>query len=140
MALEPVTASHAPKRGKKYFTVAEANRSLPYVGRVVGDIADTYKQAMALRERIDHPQPEDAQDKLRDGYDRTMDRLNDLVDELRQVGVELKDFEKGLVDFPAVHEGREVLLCWHQGEAKVTAWHEADAGYSGRQDVALLES
>jgi hypothetical protein len=68
-----------------------------------------------------------------------MDHLSELVDELRVVGVELKDFEKGLVDFPAVHEGREVFLCWHWGEDKVQTWHEIDAGYAGRQDVALLK-
>ena len=66
-----------------------------------------------------------------------MDHLSDLFDELHQVGVELKDFEKGLLDFPAVHEGREICLCWHRGEQCVGAWHELDAGPEERH--SLLE-
>jgi hypothetical protein len=72
-------------------------------------------------------------------YEQAMDRLSQLVDELHRVGVELKDFEKGLVDFPAWHEGREILLCWKQGEAEVAYWHETDAGYAGRQSVKTLQ-
>ena len=64
--------------------------------------------------------------------------LNLLIDELQQIGVELKDFEKGLVDFPAVHLNREISLCWHSGETNVHTWHEVDAGYAGRQDVTML--
>ncbi len=61
-----------------------------------------------------------------------------MIEELQAVGVELKDFDQLLLDFPAIHEGREICLCWHQGESSVNAWHEVGAGYAGRQDVALL--
>jgi hypothetical protein len=57
---------------------------------------------------------------------------------LHLVGVELKDFERGLVDFPALHQDREVLLCWHRGEDEIAFWHELDAGFGGRQSVELL--
>ncbi len=142
MALEPAFTLEPklPREGRKYFTVAEANRALPYVKRIVTDIATVYRQAMSLRQRIEEPQRGDAAEDLRTQYDAAMDRLNGFIDELRLVGVELKDFEKGLLDFPAVHEGREVLLCWHAGETSVHAWHEVDAGFAGRQDVSLLES
>jgi hypothetical protein len=134
-----VTASRVPRRGKKYFTLVEANRSLPYVARIVEDLTASYREAIAIRDRLEHPHPDDAPEKFRSEYDRWMDRLNDLVDELRQVGVELKDLEKGLLDFPAVHHEREIYFCWHKGESTVRAWHEVDAGYAGRQDIALLE-
>jgi hypothetical protein len=141
MPSEPasITASNSRKHGKKYFTVAEANRALGYVARIMRDVGDSYRQAVATREQIEHPRPGDEAEALRGGYEHAMDHLNELVDELRQVGVELKDFEQGLVDFPALHQGREICLCWRVGEAKVAHWHELDAGFAGRQDAALLE-
>ncbi len=129
-----------PQRGKKYFTLAQANRSLCLVGRVVEDIHHRYQQAMEIRKRAERPVPGDDQEQLRDGYEKCMDRLNELMDELHQVGVEFKDFDLGLVDYPAVHEGREVYLSWKRGEKCITAWHEADTGYGGRQDVAVLDA
>ena len=136
-----VTASSAPKKGKKYFSVSEANRALPYVSRIVSEVIDCYQIVVNLRHKIGTVDSDtDDQERLQDEYERSMDRLNELLDELQQVGVELKDFEKGLLDFPAVHDGREIYLCWHFGEAQVEAWHELEAGYQGRQDVSLLDS
>ncbi len=133
-----VAVGHGPKPGKKYFTVDEANRALPYVARVVDDIATCYRDAVDVRQRIEQPGIEDEVDRLKAEYESAMDRLNDLVDELQHANVELKDFERGLVDFPARHDGREIYLCWHRGEESVQAWHEIDAGYAGRQDVTTL--
>jgi hypothetical protein len=50
----------------------------------------------------------------------------------------VKDIEIGLVDWPAMHEGREVLLCGKYGEREVASWHERDAGFAGRRPVAEL--
>jgi len=133
-----VTVERGPKPGKKYFTIDEANQALPYVSRVINDITDCYRQAVSIRQQIERPSVDDRVDLLKDQYEANMGRLNDLVDELQQANVELKDFDRGLVDFPAVHEGREIYLCWHRGEQCVHAWHEIDAGYAGRQDVATL--
>ena len=133
------TIAHSPKPGKKYFNVVEANQALPYVSRVIDDITGCYQGAVDIRRRIEQPGVDDDVEPLKDEYEAAMDRLNDLVDELQQANVELKDFERGLVDFPAVYEGREIYLCWHRGEKTVHAWHEIEAGYAGRQDVALLD-
>ena len=123
---------------KKYFTVAQANSALPYVSRVVEDITQVYARIIELRRGADKPGgPETDAEKE---YEATMDRLSELVDELHAVGVELKDFELGLVDFPATHDGRDVLLCWKRGEADIGHWHEIDAGLAGRQSVRLLET
>lgn len=131
-------AGPAPQPGKKYFTVDEANRALPYVSRVVADVVAVHGQVLELRQHIESSDA-DAEDVANQrAYDERMERLSDLVEELQGAGVELKDFEKGLIDFPAVFEGREVLLCWHQGEDQVTHWHEVDAGFAGRQPVELL--
>ena len=132
------TIAHDPKPGKKYFNIDEANQALPYVSRVIEDITSYYRQAVEIRRRIEQPGIDDDVELLKDEYEGAMDRLNDLVDELQQANVELKDFERGLVDFPALYEGREIYFCWHLGEKTVHAWHEIDSGYAGRQDVGLL--
>lgn len=123
---------------KKYFTLDLANKALPYVSRVVEDITAVYAHIIELRRSADRAGGPD-NDAERE-YEKTMDRLGVLVDELHAVGVELKDFELGLVDFPSTHQGRDVLLCWKRGEERIAHWHEIDAGLSGRQPVTILES
>ena len=54
---------------------------------------------------------------------------------LRTLGIELKDLEHGLVDFPSWREGRVVYLCWRLDEEHIGYWHELDAGFQGRQPL-----
>jgi hypothetical protein len=54
---------------------------------------------------------------------------------LEEAGIVIRDIDRGLVDFPALREGREVYLCWALGEDAVDYWHELDAGYRGRQPL-----
>lgn len=129
---------HPPLPDKKYFTVDEANRSLPYVSRIISDVQEVYQRIVGLRRQLEHTEPGDGTSPLERDYGSAMDRLSGLIDELHTLGVELKDFEKGLIDFPSVHEDREVCLCWRSGEKSIRYWHELDAGYAGRQDVAML--
>ena len=49
----------------------------------------------------------------------------------------VKDLDTGLVDFPALHEGEEVLLCWQLGEDEVAHWHGVDEGFAGRKPLPL---
>jgi hypothetical protein len=134
-----LTLSRAPKAGKKYFTVSEANHALAYVRPVTKDLMDCYAHVVDIRRRIEKPGIQDSREHLEAEYETTMDRLSELVDELHQVGVELKDFERGLIDFPSVHDDREIYLCWQFKDETVCAWHETDAGFAGRQDVATLD-
>ena len=55
--------------------------------------------------------------------------------ELEAMEIVLRDLERGLVDFPALREGREVYLCWVEGEDEIGFWHELDAGFVGRQPI-----
>ncbi len=141
MPTENITAvaARGPKPGKKYFTLDEANRALAYVRPVIEDLCSCYEQVVELRRRIEQCTQDEPLEVLESDYERAMDNLSQFVDELHHVGVEIKDFEKGLVDFPALTNGREVSLCWHMGEARIQAWHEVDAGFAGRQDVSTLE-
>ena len=133
------TATNRPGSDRKHFTVEQANRALPYVSRIVEDVRRTYRRAIDLQEQIEHPMPGAEEAAMQREYAAAIDELNRYVDELTQVGCELKDYDMGLIDFPAMHEGREVLLCWKRGENSVAAWHELEDGLAGRQSVELLD-
>ena len=68
-------------------------------------------------------------------WKKTSLRLREYVEELRALGVEPKSGTEGLVDFPALLNGRKVYLCWKLGESRVLFWHDLEAGYVGRQPV-----
>jgi hypothetical protein len=61
--------------------------------------------------------------------------LQEVVEELTLIGVQLKDADTGLLDFPAVREGEDVLLCWQVGEPEIEWWHRPDDGYAGRERI-----
>ncbi len=123
---------------KKYFTPEESNRALVYVARVVDDITGIYHWIIDLRHELEDAEPGREADRLELEYERAMDRLSEFVDELHIVGVELKDFEKGQVDFPSLLSHREVVLSWCRGESQVSYWHEVDEDFSCRQPIGLL--
>jgi hypothetical protein len=59
-----------------------------------------------------------------------------LTNELHEAGVELKDYSRGLIDFPSIRNDRVVLLCWQIGDGdEIGWWHETDAGFAGRQEL-----
>ena len=126
-----------------YFTVDQANRTLPFVLRIVGDIVEEYRQwrenvyryeLIAAGRQAHDPETEE-QEQLRLLVDRSAHKINGYIEELALVGCVFKGFEEGLVDFHSKLQGRDVFLCWKLGEAEVTHWHEMDAGYGGRRPL-----
>lgn len=61
--------------------------------------------------------------------------LQDDVAALGERDIVLRDLDRGLIDFPAIRDGREVYLCWIDGEQDIGYWHDLDAGYAGRQEL-----
>ena len=57
------------------------------------------------------------------------------AERLERLGVLVKDLDRGLVDFPALRDGEEVLLCWQVGEDEVAFWHGVDEGFAGRKPL-----
>lgn len=68
-----------------------------------------------------------------------VETLREQVDEIQSTGCIIKDLEVGLVDWLAIHHGREVLLCWKYGEREVAFWHDLESGFAGRRPVSELE-
>lgn len=125
------------------FSVDRANRTLPLVRRIVDDIVVEHPrwrdlvaryELLAAGARPEHGESEEMH-RLRRDIEAAAMRINGYVAELELIGCQLKDFERGLVDFHAMYQGQLVSLCWQRGEEAVTHWHALDAGFAGRQDV-----
>ena len=122
---------------RRSYTVETANRTLPYVRSVVAEMIELYREIQAGSDRharIDRKDTEWRRE-LRRGIQAKADRLHECQEELRAIGVELKDYELGLIDFPAELDDRPILLCWKRGEESVGHWHEIDAGFVDRQAI-----
>ena len=129
----------------KLYTVEEANRTLPLVKRIVEDIVRSHaKWKEAVREfevmsagvRADQPNPQATASQSE--AQRLAADIAACVRELEQLGVEFKEYDLGLVDFPSLLGDRTVYLCWRLGEPDVRYWHELDGGYAGRQPIEPL--
>lgn len=124
------------------FTVDEADRALVLVKRIVADVVRDYARLLELQEIIDasgvagSPQAHAAREEI----SRTAESLQTCIAEADAVGVVLKDWAVGIVDFPTCADGREVQLCWRLGEPRVAHWHETDAGFAERQPIETLPS
>lgn len=128
------------------FTIEEANRTLPLVRRIVGDVVRDYwrwqekvreYEEVAANRTINEPNDEAV--RLERETQQLARDIDGYIAEIRQLGVEMKGIDSGLVDFPAEVNGRTVLLCWQLGEESVQYWHEEDAGFAGRQPVASIQ-
>jgi hypothetical protein len=121
----------------KMFTLQEANALLPNVKIIVAKIQRAHRQLSSYREEAKKAAEaaEHGGGGLTDGvaYAAALTDLTLQLAELEALGVQLKDFERGLVDFPSLREGRVVLLCWQLGEGdELEWWHDVDAGFAGR--------
>jgi hypothetical protein len=67
--------------------------------------------------------------------EKAVKEAQDTLAEIDEIGVQVKDLEKGLLDFPCLMEGQTVLLCWKLGEKEIGFWHTTEAGFAGRQPL-----
>jgi hypothetical protein len=123
----------------KLFTVNEANDLLPLVRRKLEAVRAAYARAEVYRDGSKAAaEAADAGGGMVGGshYVRALYEIGKTVTEINDMGVQLKDHHRGLVDFPAMREGRVVLLCWQLGEPdQIEWWHEVEAGFAGRQPL-----
>lgn len=122
----------------RYFSVDEANGLLETVRPLMTAI-------LAARQAIVDAQPEIwpmLEKAVGNGGSRKAGALlaqfeviQNGVRRLQALGVEVKDINQGLVDFPAKRGGRDIYLCWRYDEPSITHWHDIDAGFAGRQPL-----
>jgi hypothetical protein len=127
------------------FTVAEANDALVEVRPLVERMVTAKRALDEAQERRDEAarsiagngggiQPRELA-RLNDEVQRRATALADVVAEIQGLGVLVKDLDTGLVDFPTIRAGEEVLLCWQLGEAEIAYWHRPEDGFAGRQPL-----
>ncbi len=115
----------------KHFTPEEAQRTLPLVRKIVGDILNTSREIRLLTDDKNGIVENDPQIK------RMVNDIQGFISELEEIGCYYKDwnFSMGLVDFPAVIDGKEVFLCWRNDEDDIKYYHAIEAGYAGRRVI-----
>ena len=121
----------------KLFTIQEANALLPNVRTILAKIQRAHRNLTKYRDeaRKASDAAEFGGGGIADGvaYAVVLTEMTTKMTELEALGVQLKDFERGLVDFPSLRDGRVVLLCWQMGEGdELEWWHDVDAGFAGR--------
>jgi len=124
----------------KLFTVEEANALLPTARGIVRQVQRAYKRVSASQAaaRVAAEKAKLGGGGILGGslYVTALSELAEHAGRLEALGVQLKDFDRGIIDFPSLREGRVVLLCWQMGEGDgLEWWHEVEAGFPGRQPL-----
>ena len=129
----------------RLFTVEQANACLPLVRSIVADMVLLARDLLDRRQRLDQVALGRKSSKgdfygeelrqMEEELEKDLERLNGYAEELRELGVEPKGATEGLVDFPAMIDGKLVYLCWKYNEPEVLFWHGLEAGFAGRQSL-----
>lgn len=123
---------------QRYFTLQEAKDTLDLIRPLMDEI-------QAIRQRVLKNQPEAwpaIEKSAGNGGNRALsnmvqdfEKFDALIHRIQDMDVLIKDVNLGLLDFPALKEGREVYLCWQYGEGAIAFWHEIADGYAGRRPI-----
>jgi len=122
----------------QYFTLQQANEAIKIIRPIMDEV-------QVIRRKILANQPEawpaieksagNGGNKALSAMVQDFERLDALVHQILDTGVQVKDINTGLLDFSATRNGREVYLCWMYGEYDIAFWHEVDEGFAGRQSI-----
>lgn len=129
----------------RYFTPAEANAALEQVRPLAERLVEHRRRMVAAEARqerleqrvagngggIDAALPAELEAEI----GREANAVAECVDALAIIGVQVKDLDTGLLDFPSLRDGEEILLCWRLGEDAVRWWHTLDGGFAGRRPI-----
>ena len=123
----------------KMFTVEEANALLPSVRSRLERIQRLYGRLAEFRDAAKAAAIASEFGGGMEGgpaYVKALYEVGKLTTELHDLGVQLKDYSRGLIDFPSMRDDRVVLLCWQLGDGdEIEWWHEVEAGFAGRQPL-----
>lgn len=126
-----------PHHFRKHYSVREAKELLPQVEEWLEVLVRLRDQLRKLDQLL--------KDQLKTGVDLGGQRVNEqarsiakfqqALSEFRSREIQIKDLDRGLIDFPHLRDGKEAFLCWEKGEEDIGYWHELDAGFSGRKPL-----
>ena len=124
----------------KLFTLEEANSLLPSVRQIVTSIQRSHRRLGSFQNtaKLAADAAENGGGGIQKGaqYAQLLIELSMATSQLESLGVQLKDYANGLIDFPSMRDGRVVLLCWKADEGdELEWWHDVEAGFAGRQPL-----
>jgi hypothetical protein len=122
---------------ERHFTRAEANALLPRLNELLSQLRDSKDELTdtEAHEALSEAAPANGGGEEGKRVGVAFLEVRRMLETIEQAGIVLRDIDRGLVDFPAVIDGREVYLCWELGEAEVAYWHDLDGGYGGREPL-----
>jgi len=125
---------------RRTYTIEEANALMPQVRAVLLQLAVEQRRLDAAHADMHHQLDADGDPasaaqaaRLESETTRIREGMQSLLAHLGDMGIELRDIEMGLVDFPGERDGEPVWLCWRMADARVAFWHRTDEGYATRR-------
>lgn len=117
------------------FSRAEADALLPQIAPALTELRERFSDAEEIRAKIVAAASTNGGSGAREEWDRVLARVQELLERILGWGIELRDIETGLIDFPTIIDGEEAFLCWKLGEPNVAHWHRRDEGFAGRRSL-----
>lgn len=133
----------------RLISIDEANRMLPLLRHIVGDIVTSWEQIIykrteleCLEKGIEPTSPSQAPEvrtaglaDLKQELNYLIDRINSYIREVEELGCFVEEFKRGIINFPSLCNGRKVFLCWKPDEGEVAYWHELDECFNDRTQI-----
>ena len=128
-------------RFHKHYTLEQARALLPSVQEWLNEMQRLRTKLQKHEEKIEAlAEPGcDIGGPAVNRWVEVMGHIKEVLMEFHRREIQIKDLDRGLIDFPALIDGREVFLCWEQGEEDIEFWHDLDAGYAGRERLSGSE-
>lgn len=125
-----------------YFTIDEANAALENIRPILAAMRDEHRRLLQCKGDLESYVSNLKRFGILLESHRFEAEMHDLVERIKfgieaiaSLGIELKDIEQGLIDFPAIRNGEIVYLCYRLDEAEIVAWHTLESGFAGRQPL-----
>jgi len=124
-----------PFRFQKHYSIEEARALLPQVRQWLTELRHLRERLKKSDDRIGQmiAGGSDAGGASVNAQVKLLADIQDLLQEFTRREIQIKDLERGLIDFPAIIGGKEVFLCWEQDEDDIEFWHNLETGYAGRE-------
>ena len=133
----------------KLISIEEANRMLPLLRRIVGDITRNWEQIIYKRTELEclekgvdsagsslsSTDRDSSLQGLKQELNGLIDRINNYIREVEDLGCFVEEFKRGIINFPSLYNGRKVFLCWKPEEESVGHWHELDESFNDRMKI-----
>ena len=121
----------------RHYTRAEADALIPKVKPLLQRLRDAKDELVDedVHEVLSDAAPTNGGGSEGTQVGQAFLEVQRLLGALQEAGIVVRDIDRGLIDFPAIREGREVYLCWELGEDEIEYWHDLESGYRGRQPL-----